>query len=154
MPASNQNADIKDFEVDRRIRIGLDGLSPEERRIVEDATRSKARFLALIADPKNVERLRPNAPYYLLKITPELRLIYTQEDERIIVLDLTNQGMLDWFASMGSDRAKSASKSKKRVRHLPMLVEPCRHPHGIGKVETEGAHRKAGILRRELDEGR
>src|SRR5947209_20106000 len=98
MPASEQNTAVKDFEVEPRVRIGLDVLSPKERRIVEDATKSKARFLALIAEPKNVERLRPNGPDYLLKITPRLRLIYTQEDGRISVLDLTSQAMLDRFA--------------------------------------------------------
>ena len=87
MPVSNENAAANDFFVERTVRIGLDALSPEERQIIEDATRTKARFLALIADPKNVEKLRPTAPYYSLKITPELRLIYTREGDRIDVLD-------------------------------------------------------------------
>lgn len=115
MPTSDQNAAVPDFEVDQLVRIGLDVLSPAERRIVEDATKSKARFLTLIADPKNVERLRPTAPYYMLKITPSLRLIYTQEDDRLVVLDLTSQAMLDRFASTPSGRARSVPKGSKRV---------------------------------------
>ncbi len=115
MPNSDPNAAVPDFEVDQLVRIGLDVLSPEERQIVEDATKSKARFLALIANPKNVERLRPTAPYYMLKITPSLRLIYTQEDDRLVVLDLTSQAMLDRFASTRSGRARSVPKSTKRV---------------------------------------
>ena len=115
MPGSNENAAANDFLVERSVRIGLDALSPEERQIVEDATKTKARFLALIADPTNVERLRPTAPYYSLKITPELRLIYTREGDRIDVLDLTNQAWLDRYGSKSSDRshAQSASKNQK-----------------------------------------
>ena len=55
------------------------------------------------------------------------------------------------------DRAhldETEAPPQQRIGHLPMLVEPCRHPHGIGKVETEGAHCKAGVIRRELDKGR
>jgi hypothetical protein len=114
MPTPDPNDAVPDFEVDPRVKVGLEVLSPEERRIVEDATKSKARFLALIAVPMNVERLRPNAPYYLLKITPRLRLVYTQEGDRIVVEDLTNQGFLDWWASLPSGRAKPASRRKKR----------------------------------------
>jgi hypothetical protein len=113
MSASDRNAAAKGFEVDPRVKVGLDALSPEERQIVEDATKSKARFLALSADLKNVERLRPNAPYYLLRITPRLRLIFSQEGDRIVVEDLRTQGFLDWWASLPSGRAKSAPKSQK-----------------------------------------
>jgi len=62
MPTSHQNTAAPDFEVEPSIRIGLNALTPEERQIVEDAITSKARFLELIADPQNVERLRPTAP--------------------------------------------------------------------------------------------
>ena len=117
MPTSHQNAAVPDFEVDQPVRIGLDALSPEERQIVEDATKSKARFLALIADPKNVERLRPTAPYYMLKITPSLRLIYTQEDDRIVVLDLTSQAMLDRFA-FDLKRSSPVSPQEHEARAL------------------------------------
>jgi hypothetical protein len=115
MPVSSQSAAANDFFVEHRIRIGLDALSPEERQIIEDATRSKANFLALIANPKKVERLRPTAPYHSLKITPELRLIYTREGDRIDVLDLMNQAVLDRYASKGGDRPQPAAKSKKPV---------------------------------------
>jgi hypothetical protein len=106
MPASIANDDVKDFEVDPRIKIGLDALTPEDRRTVEEATRSKEDFLARISDPSQVFRLRPNAPYLALKITPTLRLIYTREADRIDVVDLRHQGMIDWFASMRSAQAK------------------------------------------------
>jgi hypothetical protein len=110
MPASIVVDDVNDFEVDPRIKIGLDSLTPEDRQAVADATRSKEDFLARISDPSRVFRLRPNAPYLALKITPDLRLIYTREGDRIDVVDLRHQGMLDWFASMRSDRAKPASR--------------------------------------------
>lgn len=118
MPVSNERAAANDFVVEGTIRIGLDALPPEERQIIEDATRTKANFLALIADPKNVEKLRPNAPYYSLKITPELRLIYTREGDRIDVLDVRNQAWLDRYSSKSRDRtqARSAPKNKKPVR--------------------------------------
>ena len=117
MPVSNENAAANDFVVEPIVKIGLDALSPEERQIVQDAIRSKANFLALIADPKKVERLRPTAPYYMLKITPELRLIYTREGDRIDVLDVRNQAWLDRYGSKSSERAQaqSAPKNKKPV---------------------------------------
>jgi hypothetical protein len=111
MPASITN-DVKDFEVDPRIGIGLDALTPEDRRSVEEATRSKENFLARISDPSQVFRLRPSAPYHALKIGSSLRLIYTREGDRIDVVDLMNQGFLDRYASMRTDRAKSASRKR------------------------------------------
>jgi hypothetical protein len=115
MPTTKQDAAASDFEVDPRVKIGLDLLTAEERRIVQDTTSSKARFLEVASDPKKVERLRPNAPYLSLKITPKHRLIYTQEGDRIVVEDLTSQAMIDWFASMRSGRTKSAPKNRKPI---------------------------------------
>ena len=115
MPTSNGNAPGSDFMVERRIKIGVDALSPEERQIVEDVMSSKARFLAWIADPEKVGKLRPDAPYYSLKITPELRLIYTWEGDRIHLLDVINQAWFDRYASKPNDRPRSVAKSKKPV---------------------------------------
>jgi Txe/YoeB family toxin of Txe-Axe toxin-antitoxin module len=115
MPTSNGNAPGSDFVVERRIKIGVDALSPEERLIVEDMTSSKTRFLAWIADPEKVGKLRPDAPYYSLKITPELRLIYTWEGDRIHLLDVINQAWFDRYASKPSDRPRSVAKNKKPV---------------------------------------
>jgi Txe/YoeB family toxin of Txe-Axe toxin-antitoxin module len=115
MPTSNGNASSDDFVVDQVIRIGMDALSPDDRRIVEDVTSSKARVLAWIADPKKVGKLRPNAPYWSLKITPDLRLIYTQEGDRFHLLDVRHQAWLDRYSSKPSDRTRSAVKNKKAV---------------------------------------
>jgi hypothetical protein len=41
MPVSNESAAANDFFVERRIKTGLDTLSPEERQIIQDAIRSK-----------------------------------------------------------------------------------------------------------------
>jgi hypothetical protein len=112
MPTSMTNGDVKDFEVDSSIRAGLDAATPEDRRAVEEVIRSKEDFLARIADPSRVFRLRPNDPYYALKVTPRLRLIYTREGDRIAVEFLTNQGFLDRYASMGGDEAKPPSKKR------------------------------------------
>jgi hypothetical protein len=101
--------DVKDFEVDPGIRIGLDALTPDDRRAVEEAIRSTESFLARTADPGQVFRLRPNDPYIALKVTPRLRLIYTREGDRIEVVDLMNQGVLDRYAVMQSDQAEPES---------------------------------------------
>jgi hypothetical protein len=110
MPTSIKNGAVEDFVVEPRALMGLEVLTPKERRIVEAVTRNKKRFLALASDPKNVERLRPTAPYYSLKITPELRLIFTREGDRIVVEDLRTQGFLDWWASLPSGRAEPATE--------------------------------------------
>jgi hypothetical protein len=102
------NDDVKDFEVDPGIRIGLDALTPEDRRAVEEAIRSKESFEARIADPGQVFRLRPNDPFLALKVTPRLRLIYTREGDRIEVVDLMNQGFLDRYATLQGDQAEPA----------------------------------------------
>ncbi len=109
MPAAATDGDVKVFEVGPRARMGLDVLTPEERRTIEEAIRSKEDFLARIADPSRVFRLRPNSPYYALKITPSLRLIYTRYGDRIYVEDLMNQGMMDLLSSPGDDETKSRS---------------------------------------------
>ena len=73
--------------------IGLDAPTPEDRRAVEEAIRSKEDFLARISDPSRVFRLRPNDPYFALKVTPRLRLIYTREGDRISVEDPDEPGL-------------------------------------------------------------
>ena len=124
MPASATNGDVKDFEVDPRIKIGLDALTPEDRRTVEEAIRSKEDFLARIPDPGQVFRLRPNSRYYALKVTSRLRLIYTWEGDRITVKDLMNQGFLDRYGAKRSEDAKPArgkrnpsGRGPRRSRH-------------------------------------
>jgi len=112
MPASTTNGDVKDFEVDPRTRTGLDVLTPEDRRTIEEAIRSKEDFLARISDPSQVFQVRPNSRYYALKVTPRLRLIYTREGDRIIVEDLMNQGMMDLLSSPDSDDTKSRSSKR------------------------------------------
>jgi hypothetical protein len=108
MPTSTTNGDVKDFAVDPGIRIGLDALTPEDRRAVEEAIQSKESFLARIADPSQVFRLRPKDPYLALKVTPRLRLIYTREGDRIQVVDLMNQGFLDRYATLQIGPAEPA----------------------------------------------
>lgn len=110
MPASTTNGDVKDFEVGPRTRMGLDALTPEDRRTVEEAIRSKEDFLARISDPKQVFRLRPNSPYCALKITPSLRLIYARDGDRIYVEDLMNQGIIDLFIPPRKTNARPTSK--------------------------------------------
>jgi hypothetical protein len=40
---------------------------------------------------------------------------------------------------------EAEAESQHRVRHLGILVEAGREPDGVGKIEPEGAHRKARI---------
>jgi hypothetical protein len=112
MPASETNGGVKDFEVEPRARMGLDALTPEDRRTVEEAIRSKEAFLARISNPSRVFRLRQTAPYYALKITPSLRLIYTREGDRIAVEDLVNQGIIDLLASTRNEEAKPIPRGR------------------------------------------
>ena len=108
MPASATNGDARDFEVDPGIRIGLGALTPEDRRAVEEAIRSKGDFLARIVDPSRVFRLRPKDPYIALKVTPRQRLIDTRDGDRIEVVDLMNQGFLDRYATLQIGPAEPA----------------------------------------------
>jgi hypothetical protein len=112
MPPTSTDGDVKDFEVGPRARMGLDVLTPEDRRTIEEAIRSKEDFLARISDPSQVFLLRPGSRYYALKITPSLRLIYTRDGDRIYVEDLMNQGMIDLLLSPGND--ETGSRSGKR----------------------------------------
>jgi hypothetical protein len=112
MPTSVTSDDVKDFEVDPGIKVGLDALRPEDRRAVEEAIRSKESFLARISDPSQVFRLRPKDPYIALKVTPRLRLIYTREGDRIQVVDLMNQGFLDRYATLQIGPVESAPEER------------------------------------------
>jgi hypothetical protein len=113
MPTSTTDGAVKDFEVGPLTRMGLDALSPAERRTIEGAICSKKNFLARISEPSQVFRLRPNSPYFALKVTPSLRLIYTRDGDRIVVEDLMNQGMIDLLSPPGDDEAKSKSAKRR-----------------------------------------
>src|SRR5260221_12339123 len=54
----------------------------------------------------------------------------------------------------GADLDEAETQLEERVSHLGMLVEARGHTDRIGKVEAEGTHRKARVIRGQLHEWR
>ena len=102
-------ATTEGFDVDRRVAIALDALTPRQRQLVEDAIRDKEHFLARAADGKHVERLAAGKPFRALRVGAGLRLIYRQTGDTIEVLDLMRKATLDRFATKRSRPAKGSN---------------------------------------------
>ena len=83
MPTSTGNASGSDFVVERRIKIGVDALSPEERQIIEDMTSSKTKVSRLDRRPGEGSRAATPCAVLLAEDHARVRLIYTWEGDRI-----------------------------------------------------------------------
>jgi hypothetical protein len=113
-------AQAKEVTLHRRARRTLDVLSPSERASVE-------RALSLLADPSandfvkaNVYRLRTPDPTYLMRATPEIRILFDTTSDGIQVLDVVYRDRLKSFREMA--RSSEDPVSPKRPRQA--VVQP------------------------------
>jgi hypothetical protein len=84
----------KGFHIQKRVFIGFDVLTEEEKQTVGDVLRDRDHFVASTADLSKVRKLSKSEPVYALSILSWLNIIYKVSGEEIEVLDLMSDAIL------------------------------------------------------------
>jgi hypothetical protein len=102
-------AKSKGLEVDRRVGIALSVLPPSQKSAVERIVRSPQTFTRAASAPGRVQQMRTSGqPLYMMRVSPNLRLIYTTVGDTVYVVDVVERATLNHFA------ARKAAKSLSR----------------------------------------
>jgi hypothetical protein len=123
----------KDLKVHRRVGIAMSVLPSAQRSAVSRVLASPSAFTDHAADLTNVKKLTPTGEkLYLMKVTPQIRLVYSKSGDSIEVLDLVERATMDRLAQKNSARAvdrdsgakdDQAAASKTKPRKLADLAE-------------------------------
>ena len=103
------------YQVDGRVSIALDALDEKQKRVVGKAIADRDHFMAIAADPRKVARISTRMPLFSLRLPSDLRIIYSQSEDGIIVMDLMKKSTLDRYGS------KAKSPNGKKNRRSPRL---------------------------------
>jgi mRNA-degrading endonuclease RelE of RelBE toxin-antitoxin system len=115
----------KDFQIDRRVGIALDALSPSQKAALKPVLQSREGFVAHAKRPGVSKKVSPSKPLYVMRVGGGMRIIYTvKEDEAIVVQDLMRKPTIDHFVSrkrskaqsLRTEHGKSSSKKAEAVK--------------------------------------
>src|SRR5258708_1547229 len=107
----------KNFSVDRRVGIAISALSPAQRAAVSRVLQSPQSFAAFASDSGRVGRVKnPGQNLYTLRISPNIRLIFTRTADGVQVVDLVERATLNRFAVKGSDNVPQANEARDKAK--------------------------------------
>ncbi len=88
-------------EIHPSVLAGLDVLSPEEKEQVLKAIASLETFSPEHPLTANIQKFRPEQPFYLLKVDSSLRLIFEKNHQHEIeIQDLVRQETLEFMSHL------------------------------------------------------
>ena len=88
-------------EIHPSVLAGLDVLSPEEKERVLNAIASLETFSPEQPLTANIQKFRPEQPFYLLKVDSSLRLIFEiNHQHQIEIQDLVRQETLEFMSHL------------------------------------------------------
>lgn len=89
------------IEIHPSVLAGLDVLSPEEKERVLNAIASLESFSPEQPMTPNIQKFRPEQPFYLLKVDNSLRLIFEiNHRDEIEIQDLVRQETLEFMSHL------------------------------------------------------
>jgi ribosomal protein L32 len=97
---------LRGYKVDQRVYMALNALDPEEQRVIRDILEDRAHFLASTADRQKVRRISKNEPLYALRVPSDLRIIYSQVGDEIVVMDLMHRAVLAEYGPRSTAEAE------------------------------------------------
>ncbi len=101
----------KGFQVDQRVGIAMDALSASQKAALEPVLQSKERFVAHSKLPGVTKKLSGAKPLYAMKAGPGMRVIFTIQEENIVVLDVMRKVTMDRLTTKRKNKAASLKKS-------------------------------------------
>jgi hypothetical protein len=100
----------KDFQIDRRVGIALDALSPSQKAALKPVLQNKEFFVAHAKRPGVTEKLSASKPLYSMKAGAGMRVIFTVREEGIVVQDIMRKATMDQLVMKRKSKAKSSKK--------------------------------------------
>jgi len=107
----------KGFSIDRRVGIATSALAPAQRAIVSRVLDSPQSFDAFASDSSRVGRVKnPGQDLYTLRITPNIRLIFTKTADGVQIVDLVERATLNRFAVKGGNEEPQAEAARDKAK--------------------------------------
>ncbi|MFO0954152.1 MAG: hypothetical protein U0835_23955 [Isosphaeraceae bacterium] len=108
------------FQIDRRVGIALDALSPTQKAAIRPLLLDRESFVAHATRPGATRKISASEPLYLLRAGGDMRIIYSVRDENIVVQDIMRKATMDHLAGKPGKKARvprrargEAAKSRK-----------------------------------------
>jgi hypothetical protein len=106
----------KKFTVDRRVGIAISALSPTQKAAVSRVLQSAQSFATFASDSGRVGEVKnPGQKLYTLRVSPNIRLIFTKTADGVQVLDLVERATLNRFAVKGDNEASQAKTAPEKA---------------------------------------
>lgn len=105
----------KGFQIDRRVGIALDALSPSQKAALRPVLQNREGFVAHAKRPGVTKKLSASKPLYLMRAGGGMRIIYTVQDENIVVQDIMRKATMDHFVKKRSSKIRTTKKGRGGV---------------------------------------
>lgn len=104
----------KGFEIDRRVAIAIDALTPKQKEGLGQVLCDKEHFIKYASVPGRTQRLSAKEPVYEMRVgSSGLRLIYSKVGDNIDVLDVMHKKTMDRFGPKKKRKPDPHSTIKK-----------------------------------------
>jgi mRNA-degrading endonuclease RelE of RelBE toxin-antitoxin system len=99
------------FQVDQRVDIAMDALSASQKAALKPVLQNKERFVAHSKLPGVTKKLSGAKPLYTMKAGPGMRIIFTVQEDNILVLDVMRKATMDRLTTKRKNKTASTKKS-------------------------------------------
>lgn len=107
------------IQVDRRVAIAMDALSPGQKAALKPVLQSKEQFLAYAKKPGTTQKLSNSKDLYAMRAGSGMRIVFEAQKDGIVVRDLMQKATLDrYVAKRKSQSAKKTSAKRHEARKL------------------------------------
>ena len=100
---------VQNFKVERSVLIGLDALKDQERKAIGKILESKESFVAKIDQGR---RLAEGSRFFSLPAPGGLRIIYSKDQNNIVVVSLMLEEVLDQYGPTPGINARKPDFNK------------------------------------------
>lgn len=106
-----------DFQVDPRVTIALDAMTPSQKGALQPVLRDKEEFIAQAS--RTGRKVSAKKPLYRMTAGQDLRVYYSQVGGNIVVLDVLRKTTMDRLAPKKKSTKKAKAASKRVGTKIP-----------------------------------
>ena len=103
------------FQIDRRVGIAMDALSPRQKAALKPILQSKEGFVAYSNRTGVTKKLSTSKPIYSMRARGGMRIIFTVQDENIVVLEIMQKATMDHFMTKPGRKARASKKEHTKT---------------------------------------
>jgi len=101
----------KDFQVDPRVFIAYDAMTPSQKAALKPVLSDKQGFLAHASRAGMSQKVSATKPLYKLRAGNGLRVFYSQDGDNIVVLDVYRKATMDGLATKKRSTKKASGNT-------------------------------------------